>query len=98
MARNGVASGKWVGEAEYSADNYVCNPGQRCERRRLFATFCRDVYGPSRGFASVKFDVNLEASSSTRAPPDPDTPGGRTHHSARKESVAGDPFVFVIMD
>ncbi|HSR86700.1 MAG TPA: endo alpha-1,4 polygalactosaminidase [Streptosporangiaceae bacterium] len=53
-------SGKWVGEAEYSADNYVCNPGQHCPTKRSFATYCRDVYSPSWGFAAVKFDVNLD--------------------------------------
>ncbi len=53
-------TGKWVGEAEYSADNYVCNPGQHCTRKRLFSTFCAAVYSPSYGFAAVKFDVNLD--------------------------------------
>jgi hypothetical protein len=55
-------TGKWVGEAEYSADNYVCNPGQRCPYKRRFATFCRLVYAPPYGFAAVKFDVNLDGS------------------------------------
>jgi Glycoside-hydrolase family GH114 len=53
-------SGKWVGEAEYSADKYVCNPGQSCRGRRSFAAFCRDVYAPTWGFAAVKFDVDLD--------------------------------------
>jgi hypothetical protein len=53
-------TGKWVGEAEYSSDKYVCNPGQHCRGRRSFATFCRDVYAPSWGFAAVKFDVDLD--------------------------------------
>ncbi len=53
-------TGKWVGEAEYSADKYVCNPGQRCGGRHAFATFCRVVYAPRSGFAAVKFDVNLD--------------------------------------
>jgi Glycoside-hydrolase family GH114 len=53
-------TGKWVGEAEYSADNYVCNPGQHCSRKRLFRTFCAAVYAPLYGFAAVKFDVNLD--------------------------------------
>ncbi len=55
-------TGKWVGEAEYSADNYVCNPGQRCARNRLFRTFCATVYAPSYGFAAVKLNVNLDGS------------------------------------
>ena len=53
-------TGKWVGEAEYSDDNYVCNPGQACTGRRSFAAFCRAVFAPPYGFAAVKFDVNLD--------------------------------------
>jgi hypothetical protein len=53
-------TGKWVGEAEYSDDNYVCNPGQSCSYPRKFSTFCKVVYTPSYGFAAVKFDVNLD--------------------------------------
>ena len=53
-------TGKWVGEAEYSDDNYVCNPGQSCSYPRKFSTFCKVVYAPSYGFAAVKFDVNLD--------------------------------------
>jgi hypothetical protein len=52
-------TGKWVGEAEYGADHYVCNPGQSCRPKRRFATFCRIVYAPPGGFSAVKFDVNL---------------------------------------
>jgi Glycoside-hydrolase family GH114 len=52
-------TGKWVGEAEYSADHYVCNPGQSCAYRRRFSSFCRAVWAPSDGFAAVKFDVDL---------------------------------------
>ena len=52
-------SGKWVGEAEYGADHYVCNPGQSCPPKRRFATFCRVVYAPPGGFSAVKFDVDL---------------------------------------
>jgi hypothetical protein len=53
-------AGKWVGEAEYSADHYVCNPGQRCRHQRQFRTFCGAVYAPRHGFAAVKFDVSLD--------------------------------------
>ena len=53
-------TGKWVGEAEYAEDNYVCNPGQRCSHPRSFGTFCRAVYAPPHGFAAVKFDVDLD--------------------------------------
>jgi Glycoside-hydrolase family GH114 len=53
-------TGKWVGEAEYGSDHYVCNPGQPCPGKRRFATFCRLVYAPPYGFAAVKFDVNLD--------------------------------------
>jgi hypothetical protein len=53
-------TGKWVGEAEYSADHYVCNPGQSCKGPHRFAAFCRAVYAPAAGFAAVKFDVDLD--------------------------------------
>jgi hypothetical protein len=53
-------SGKWVGEAEYGSDHYVCNPGQGCRGRRSFAAFCRSAYSRPDGFAAVKFDVNLD--------------------------------------
>jgi hypothetical protein len=53
-------TGKWVGEAEYGADHYVCNPGQSCRPARKFATFCRKVWAPENGFAAVKFDVDLD--------------------------------------
>jgi hypothetical protein len=53
-------TGKWVGEAEYGADHFVCNPGQTCPYRRRFATFCRRVYAPAHGYAAVKFDVDLD--------------------------------------
>jgi hypothetical protein len=52
-------NGKWVGEAEYSNDRFVCDPGQRCKPKRTFAAFCRAVYAPSDGFAAVKFDADL---------------------------------------
>src|SRR5438067_12494566 len=29
-----TATGKWVGEAEYAEDGYVCNPGQVCKGPR----------------------------------------------------------------
>jgi hypothetical protein len=53
-------TGKWVGEAEYGADHYVCDPGKHCKHRRSFAAFCRTVYAGPAGFAAVKFDVNLD--------------------------------------
>jgi hypothetical protein len=53
-------TGKWVGEAEYAEDGYVCNPGQKCPGPREFSTFCHVVYSPRHGFAAVKFDVNLD--------------------------------------
>jgi hypothetical protein len=56
-------NGKWVGDAEYGADHYVCNPGQggqKCQGPHAFAAFCRAVYAPPLGFAAVKFDVNLD--------------------------------------
>jgi hypothetical protein len=53
-------TGKWVGEAEYAQDRFVCNPGAACRHQREFATFCRRVYAPANGFAAVKFDVDLD--------------------------------------
>ncbi|HEY3952538.1 MAG TPA: endo alpha-1,4 polygalactosaminidase [Streptosporangiaceae bacterium] len=53
-------TGKWVGEAEYGADHYVCSPGQRCGYKHRFSTFCHLVYAPRYGFAAVKFDVGLD--------------------------------------
>ena len=54
-------TGKWVGEAEYGADHYVCDPGKRCPHgRRTFAAFCRAVYAGRLGYAAVKFGVNLD--------------------------------------
>jgi len=53
-------TGKWVGEAEYGADHFVCNPGQTCPHKRQFATFCARVYARPGGFAAVKFDVDLD--------------------------------------
>jgi hypothetical protein len=56
-------NGKWVGDAEYGADHYVCNPGQtgsKCGGQHAYAAFCRTLYDPPLGFAAVKFDVNLD--------------------------------------
>jgi Glycoside-hydrolase family GH114 len=56
-------TGKWVGEAEYGSDHYVCNPGQTgptCSGRRSFAAYCRTVYDGPNGYAAVKFDVDLD--------------------------------------
>ncbi len=53
-------SGKWVGEAEYDADHYVCDPGQRCSGPHRFRAFCRAVWAGPAGFAAVKFDVDLD--------------------------------------
>jgi hypothetical protein len=53
-------TGKWVGEAEYGADHYVCDPGQMCPHKKAYATYCDAIYGRSYGFAGVKFDVNLD--------------------------------------
>ncbi len=53
-------TGKWVGEAEYGADHFVCDPGQKCAHKHAFATYCSDLYSQSYGFAAVKFDVGLD--------------------------------------
>jgi glycosyl hydrolase family 114 len=55
-------TGKWVGEAEYDADGFVCNPGQRCRGLHAFARYCQLVYAPRNGFSAVKFDVDLDGS------------------------------------
>jgi hypothetical protein len=53
-------TGKWVGEAEYGADHFVCDPDQTCPTKRLFSTYCSSLYAPSYGFSAVKFDVDLD--------------------------------------
>ncbi len=53
-------AGKWVGEAEYDADGYVCNPGKHCTGPHAFPRYCQRVYAPPNGFAAVKFDVDLD--------------------------------------
>jgi hypothetical protein len=53
-------TGKWVGEAEYGADHYVCDPGKSCPHGRTFRAYCRRIYEGKNGFAAVKFDVNLD--------------------------------------
>jgi len=53
-------AGKWVGDAEYTDDDYVCAPGQQCTGARAFAAFCRAVQQPANGFAAVLFDVDLD--------------------------------------
>jgi hypothetical protein len=55
-------TGKWVGEAEYGADHYVCDPGQSCAHAKLFTTYCSSIYAPAYGYAAVKFSVNLDGS------------------------------------
>ncbi len=55
-------TGKWVGEAEYGADHYVCDPGQTCPNPRRFSTYCSTVYDQTYGFTGVKFSVNLDGS------------------------------------
>jgi hypothetical protein len=53
-------TGKWVGEAEYVEDGFVCDPGQPCRPRHRFSTYCRAVYSSPHGFAAVKLDVDLD--------------------------------------
>jgi hypothetical protein len=59
-ATSNQPTGKWVGEAEYAEDGYVCSPGQRCSGPHGFSRYCQLVYAPARGFAAVKFGVNLD--------------------------------------
>jgi hypothetical protein len=53
-------TGKWIGEAEYTDDDYVCDPGQKCPVAREFSTFCSVVEKPAYGFAAVLFDADLD--------------------------------------
>ena len=53
-------TGKWVGEAEYTDDGYVCAPGRTCPPAREFKTFCDSVYAPSYGFTAVLFESDLD--------------------------------------
>ena len=54
-------TGKWVGEAEYSADHYVCDPGQQCTGQAALRCLLRARFTqPPYGFAAVKFDVDLD--------------------------------------
>ena len=53
-------TGKWVGDAEYTDDGYVCAPGQKCPTAREFSTFCQVVEKPSYGFSAVLFDADLD--------------------------------------
>ena len=45
---------------QYTDDDYVCNPGQKCPTAREFSTFCQVVEKPSYGFAAVLFDADLD--------------------------------------
>jgi hypothetical protein len=56
-------TGKWVGEAEYTGDDYVCDPGQTCPAAREFSTYCQVVEKPPYGFAAVLFDSDLDGGS-----------------------------------
>jgi hypothetical protein len=53
-------TGKWVGETEYTEDDYVCDPGRKCPAAREFTTFCRSVYAPPYGFSAMKLDADLD--------------------------------------
>jgi hypothetical protein len=53
-------TGEWVGETEYTEDDYVCDPGRTCPKAREFATFCHAVYAPPYGFTAMKLDANLD--------------------------------------
>jgi hypothetical protein len=84
-------SGKWVGEAEYSDDNYVCNPGQSCPPKRQFSAFCRVVYAPRHGFAAVKFDANLDGKVFYPCPADPDAAKDTWEHPAQATGTTAGP-------
>src|SRR5947209_7789239 len=52
--------GKWVGDAEYVEDHYVCAPSASCSGRHRYSAFCSSVYGPPNGFSAVRYDVDLD--------------------------------------
>ena len=54
-------NGKWVGEAEYVQDHYVCKPSAACRapHRSTFSAYCQAVYAPPSGFSAVLFAVDL---------------------------------------
>jgi hypothetical protein len=54
-------NGKWVGEAEYVQDHYVCKPSAACRapHRSTFLAYCQAVYAPPSGFSAVLFNVDL---------------------------------------
>jgi hypothetical protein len=57
-------TGKWVGEAEYQQDGFVCSPGRHnpkhCTGRHAYRSYCRSLYARANGYAAVKFSVNLD--------------------------------------
>jgi len=57
-------NGKWVGEAEYLQDDYVCRPSSSCTgaHHKSFSAYCKAVYAPASGFAGLLLSVNLDAS------------------------------------
>jgi hypothetical protein len=55
-------TGKWVGESEYVEDSFVCAPGQSCSHKRLFSTYCSQVYSPPYGFSADRLSDNLDGS------------------------------------
>ena len=83
-------TGKWVGEAEYSADHYVCNPGQRCSGPHAFAAFCQAVWAPPDGFAAVKFDVNLDGGTFFPCPRGTLNHGRHLRHKMHRRPVRHD--------
>ena len=58
-------NGKWVGEAEYLQDGYVCPPGATAcaakPHRKSFTAYCKAVYSPPAGYSAVLFTVDLNA-------------------------------------
>jgi hypothetical protein len=57
-----TSTGKWVGEAEYREDGFVCGPNQSCKPRHRFSTYCNRVYAPPNGFSAVKLSDELDGS------------------------------------
>ena len=71
-------TGKWVGEAEYGADHYVCDPGQMCPHKKCLRHLLRRRLRPERTASRPSSSTSAwtgRRSSRVRAAPDPDLPG-----------------------
>ena len=57
----GQPTGKWVGEAEYGDDDFVCDPGTGLPRAGTrYAAYCNAVYAPANGFSALRMTAELD--------------------------------------